>query len=325
MKAILARQPGGPEVLELGQAPDPVAGPGQILVRARATALNGADLLQRRGLYPPPPGASTLLGLETAGDVESVGAGVTRWKPGDRVMALLAGGGYAEKAALPAEQAMPIPAGLSYEQAAAIPETFLTAYLELIRLGGLQRGESVLIHAGASGVGTAAIQIAREAGARILVTAGSREKLERCQALGAEVLIDYRTEDFSARALEATSGRGVDCILDLVGAQYWARNIASLAPGGRLLLVGLPSGAQAEVDLRALMAKRAHVIGSTLRSRSDEDKAGLVRAFSEFALKRFETGKLVPVIDRVFPLSHAADAHAYLESKANFGKVILTI
>ena len=277
MKAILIREPGGPEVLVVGEVPRPELGPGEIRARVHATALNGADLLQRRGLYPAPKGESPLLGLEAAGEIMELGAGVHDLRVGDRVMALLGGGGYAEEAVFPAGMALAIPPGFSFEEAAAIPEVFLTAWLELFELGGLQAGETLLVHSGASGVGTAAIQLAKEKGARVIATAGSDGKLLRCRELGADLAVNYRTDDFGVRTKEFTQGRGADCILDLVGAAHWARNIEAIATGGRWLLVGLSGGAKTEIDLRALLTRRVHLIASTLRARSLDEKLELTR------------------------------------------------
>jgi putative PIG3 family NAD(P)H quinone oxidoreductase len=322
MKAILFDQPGGPEVLRLGNAPDPRPAEGELLVRVRATAANRADTLQRRGNYPPPEGASPILGLELAGEVVE-GAG--DWQPGDRVMAVVTGGGYAELAVVPAGMAMHIPERLSFEQAAAIPEAFLTAFLNMFTLGRLQGGESVLIHAGASGVGTAAIQLARAAGARVLTTAGSDEKLMRCRELGAQVTINYKRESFSERVAEATGGRGVDLILDFVGAPYWADNLASLATEGRLALIGFLGGSRSDLDLGPLMGKRLQVFSTTLRRTPLTQKTALTKAFAAFALSRFEAGELQPVIDTTLPLEQAADAHRQMESNSTTGKIVLRI
>jgi putative PIG3 family NAD(P)H quinone oxidoreductase len=325
MKAIVIREPGSPDVLELrSDVPSPALRGGEIRVRMRATALNGADLLQRRGLYPPPAGESEILGMEVAGEVSELGPGASGVKLGDRVMALLPGGGYAEEIAMPAGMAIPIPPSLDFIQAAAIPEVFITAYLELFVLGELKRGEWVLIHAGASGVGTAAIQLAHEAGAKVIATAGSAKKTEACRAHGADFAIDYKTEDFAARVAELTEKHGADCILDLVGASHWAKNIQSLAMEGRLLLVGLGGGAKVEIDLRTLLAKRARLIASTLRARPLAEKIELTRKFRGAIMPLFESGRIKPVVDRVFPLAQAADAHRYLETQQNVGKVVLT-
>jgi tumor protein p53-inducible protein 3 len=326
MKAIIVKEPGGPEVLEWLDTPDPQVQPDELLVRVQAAAVNRADLLQRRGLYPPPPGASPILGMEMAGEVLEVGAACgPNWQPGQRVMALLAGGGYAEKVTVPAVHAMPLPDNLSFEEGAAIPEAFLTAYLNLFGLGELKEGQTVLIHAGGSGVGTAAIQLAREAGATVLVTAGSAEKLERCRQLGATGLINYRQEAFAAKVKELTGGQGVNLILDFIGADYFEDNLASLALYGRLVLIGQLSGSKVQLDLGQIMRRRLHITGTTLRARSLEEKATLVRQLSDFALPRFADGRLRPVIDSVFPISQASEAHRYMESNQNFGKIILKV
>jgi tumor protein p53-inducible protein 3 len=325
MKAIAIREPGGPEVLELREWPRPELGPGQLRIRVRAAGVNAADLLQRKGFYPPPAGESLLPGLEVAGTVEELGPQASGFAVGDRVMALLGGGGYAEEVAVPSGLVMRVPERLSDVEAAAVPEAFLTAFLELVLLGELRSGESVLIHSGASGVGTAAIQLARSLGARVLVTSSSERKLEACAALGAEVLINYRSEDFVARVREATGGSGANCVLDLVGAAHLMKNVQSLASDGRLLLVGLSGGAKAELDLRPVLSKRLRIIGSTLRARELEDRIEITRRFVGFGLPLFDAGKLRPVLDRVFPLEKAAEAHRYLETRGNVGKVVLSL
>jgi putative PIG3 family NAD(P)H quinone oxidoreductase len=322
MRAIVFDQPGEPEVLRLGEAPDPQPGAEELLVRVRATAVNRADVLQRRGGYPPPPGASPILGLELAGEVAQ-GAGA--WRPGDRVMAVVTGGGYAELAAVPAGMAIAVPAGLSFEQAAAIPEAFLTAFLNLFTLGRLVGGEAVLIHAGASGVGTAAIQLARAAGARVFATAGSDEKLALCRELGAELAINYKREAFQERVAAATGGRGVDLVLDFVGAPYWEANLAALALRGRLMLIGFLGGGRGQLDLGPVMTKSLTVSGTTLRRTPLDQKIALSRAFAEFALPRIERGELRPVIDRTYPLAEAAAAHRAVEANENAGKVVLRV
>ena len=322
MKAIVFDQPGGPEVLRWGDAPDPQPAEGELLVRVHATSANRADTLQRRGNYPPPEGASPILGLELAGEVVE---GVGEWQPGDRVMAVVAGGGYAELAAVPAGMAIRIPERLSFEQAAAIPEAFLTAFLNLFTLGQLKGGERVLIHAGASGVGTAAIQLARTAGAHVLTTAGSDEKLMRCRELGAQETINYKRESFRERVAEATGGRGVDLILDFVGAPYWDDNLASLALDGRLALIGFLGGSRAQLDLGPILGKRLHVFGTTLRRTPMPQKVALTDAFAAFALARFDNGELQPVIDSTLPLEEAAEAHRLMESNSTTGKIVLRI
>ena len=320
MKAIVFDAPGDADVLRYADAPDPQPGEGELLVRVRASAVNRADILQRRGGYAPPPGASPILGLELAGEVvQPAGA----WQVGDRVMAVVTGGGYAELAAVPAGMAIRIPEQFSFEEAAAIPEAFLTAYLNLFTPGRLQAGETALVHAGASGVGTAAIQLARAAGARVFATAGAENKLALCRELGAELAINYKTEQFAERVMAATGGAGANVVLDFVGAPYWAGNMAALALGGRLMLIGFLGGSQGQLDLGALMGKSLTVASTTLRRTPLAQKVALTEAFSAFALDRFVSGELRPVIDRSFPMAQAGDAHRYVESNANAGKVVL--
>lgn len=322
MKAIVFDQPGGPEVLRYDDAPDPRPGPDELLVRVRATAVNRADTLQRRGGYPPPEGASPILGLELAGTVER-GAGP--WQVGDRVMAVVTGGGYAELATVPIGMAMRIPDNLSFTQAAALPEAFLTAYLNLFTLGKLQAGERVLIHAGASGIGTAAIQLARAVGAQVFTTASSEAKLQRCRELGADITINYKEESFAARVAEATDGQGVNLVLDFVGAPYWNDNLAALGIDGRLALIGFLGGSRGQLDLGPLMNKRITVFSTTLRRTPLPQKIALTEAFSAFAQGRLESGELQPVIDTVLPLAQAAEAHRLMESNSTIGKIVLTV
>lgn len=325
MKAVLVREAGGTENLYIGEVPRPEPAEDELLVRVKATALNRADLLQRQGAYPPPRGASDILGLELAGTVVTVGAACDGWTIGDRVFGLLPGGGYAEYAVLPGRMAMPIPALLSFEEAAAIPEVFLTAFQALFWLGNVQEGERVLIHAGASGVGTAAIQLARAVGAVPYVTA-SAQKHDACLALGAEAAIDYKTEDFAARIADLTNGQGADVILDFIGASYFEANIQSLARDGRLVVLALMGGRTvASVDLRALFAKRAHLLFTTLRSRSPSYKIDLTQAFSERMLPLFEEGLLKPVIDSVMDWSAVQDAHRRMGANKNIGKIVLRV
>ncbi len=321
MKAIIFDQPGGPEVLRYGDAPDPVPGPDELLVRVRATAVNRADLLQRRGRYPPPPGASPILGLELAGEVVKAAG---PWREGDRVMAVVTGGSYAELAVVPAGMALRIPEGMSFEEAAAVPEAFLTAYLNLFTLGRLQAGEAVLVHAGASGVGSAAIQLAKAAQARVFATA-SAGKLALCRELGATEAFDYRTEPFAERVRAATDGRGVDVVLDFVGAPNWEANMAALAPYGRLMLIGFLGGSRGTLDLGPVMNKSLTVTGTTLRRTPLPKKIALNEAFAAFALERFERGELRPVIDTVMPISSAASAHQRMEENLNAGKIVLRV
>jgi putative PIG3 family NAD(P)H quinone oxidoreductase len=325
MKAIDVARPGGPEALELVDVPDLEPGPGEVRVRVRATAVNRADLLQRRGLYPPPPGASKIIGLEMAGEVDRLGAGVSEPRLGERVCALLTGGGYAEQAVIPAGMAMRVPDALSFEQAAAFPEVWMTAWDNLIRWGRLAAGETALVHGGGSGVGTAAVQIARFVGARAIATVGSPEKGARVVALGADAFIDYKTEDFAARARELTGGRGVDVILDIMGGAYLEKNVRALAVGGRLVCIGLMGGAQATLDLGQLLSRRLTVAGTTLRSRPVAEKIALTREVEARLLPEIAAGRLKLVVDRVLPLARAADAHRALEASEHFGKIVLAV
>ncbi|MGE5190292.1 MAG: NAD(P)H-quinone oxidoreductase [Gemmatimonadota bacterium] len=326
MRAVVATGAGGVDALRIAERPDPVPGDGDLLARVRATAVNRADLLQRRGLYPPPPGAPEILGLEMAGEVVSAGPGCEGWSPGDRVFALLPGGGYAELAAIPAGMAMRIPDNLSFEEAAAVPEAFLAAYLDLFDLGGLAPGETVLIHAGASGVGTAAIQLAREAGAVPFATAGSPEKVGLCLALGARDAWNYRQGAFAPWVAAETGGRGVDLILDLVGAPFFEQNVRSLAADGKMIVVGLLGGAEAErLDLGLVLSRRLSIVGSALRPLPVDRKVDLTKRFGAFALPRLADGRLRPVVDSVFDWKDAPEAHARMESNANLGKIVLRV
>src|SRR5881296_3930524 len=327
MRAIVIREPGDEDVLQLGEVPSPPLGPADLRIRVRATAVNRADLLQRQGLYPPPPSASPILGLECAGEVVEMGPEARGFRPGQGVMALLPGGGYAEEAVVHYTCAMPVPDGMSDEEAAAFPEVFLTAFSNLFMpgLGALAPGEAALVHGGGGGVGTAAILLCREAGNPCLVTAGSDEKCRQCVALGATAAINYRSEDFGARARELTGGRGVDVILDHIGAAYLAKNLAALAPGGRLVEIGLMGGAAAELNLAQLLLRRLAVIGSTLRSRSNADKAAIVEGFRARFGAALVRGALRPVVDRVLPLEQAAEAHRLMQASEHFGKIVLRV
>ncbi len=325
MKAITFDAPGDPEVFHLADVPEPTPGAEDLLVRVRASALNRADTLQRRGNYPPPPGESEILGLELAGDVEAVGSAVSGFAPGDRVFGLVGGGGYAEKALLQARMAMPIPADWSFEQAAAVPEVYFTANETLFTLGRLTQGETVLIHAGASGVGTAGIQMARHAGARVLITAGSAEKIAQTIALGADAGINYKEEDFAERVMALTDQSGVELVQDFIGAAYWQRNLRCLKVEGRLVLLGLMGGVKVEADLNTILRKRLHVMGSVMRSQSLENKIAITRRFQERWLPLLQSGAIRPVIDTSFPLADAAAAHRYMEENRNVGKILLTM
>lgn len=319
MKAIDIRD----EALVWTDAEDPVPGVGEILVRTRATAVNRADLVQRAGAYPPPPGASPILGLEVSGTVEAVGEGVQRWAPGDAVCALLAGGGYAEKVVVPAGQAVPVPDGVDLADAAALPEVFATAYLNLYLEARAEVGERFLVHAGASGVGTAAIQLGRAFGNPVWVTAGSPEKLERCVALGAAGGHDRHAGSFAEAARRWTDGAGFDVILDPVGAAYLQDDLRSLAPDGRLVVIGLMGGARAELELGLLMVKRLRVIGSTLRARPVAAKARVMEALERRVWPRIAAGEIRPVVEARFPLAEAERAHARVAGNETFGKVLL--
>lgn len=325
MRAIVIREPGGPEVLSLEAVPEPELGPGQIAIDVKATALNRADLLQRRGLYPPPKGESAILGLECAGVVAAHGPGASGPPLGTRVMALLAGGGYAERVVVPERMALPIPAELSFEQAAAIPEAFLTAHEALFTLGRLEVGQTVLVHAAAGGVGSAAVQLAHAHGARVVATAGSRDKLERVRGLGADTLVDYKVEDFAETVSQVTEGRGADVVLDFVGAAYFEKHMRCLAIGGRLVVIGVLGGMTAELNLAQVLMRRTQILGLVMRSRPAEDKIAISRAFGRNWLPRFAGGALRPVVDSVFPLADAQAAHQRMEQNANVGKIVLAV
>jgi len=325
MKAIVIAEPGGPEVLQLREVPDPVAGPGEVVLRVAASAVNRADVLQRMGLYPPPPGASPLPGLEASGTVIEVGEGVPGWAVGDRVAALLSGGGYAELVAVPAGQLLPIPDGLDLPDAAALPETTCTVWSNVFMLAGLRPGETLLVHGGSSGIGTTAIQLARHVGARVAVTAGTPQKLARCAELGAQILVNYRVQDFVEVVREATGGHGADVVLDNMGAAYLARNIDVLAVNGRLVVIGMQGGRRSELDLGLLMAKRAAVLATSLRARPVEEKAAVVTSVRDHVWPLVEAGALRPVIHTRIPLAQAAEAHRLIESSEHIGKVLLTV
>jgi putative PIG3 family NAD(P)H quinone oxidoreductase len=312
--------------LYLGEFETPRPADNELLIKVKATALNRADLLQKRGGYLPPKGASPILGLEAAGVVEEVGTGISEWKRGDRVFALLPGGGYAEYAVLPAGMAMRIPDNLSFEEAASIPEVFFTAYLNLFWLGGLKPGYNVLIHAGASGVGTAAIQLVRESGATSIITAGTEEKRAFCRELGASAAIDYKAGPFEPKVQEATDGRGVNLILDFIGAPYWEQNLRSLTIDGRLVIIGTMGGTKVDhVNLGQLLGRRLQVIGTALRSQPVEKKIALTREVAEFALPRFFDGRLKPVIDSIWDWEKVNEAHEHMEQNKNTGKIVLRV
>ncbi len=323
MRAVVITKPGGPEVLEWQEVPDPDVGPGEVLIDVAAAGVNRADLLQRQGLYPPPPGAPPYPGMECSGRIEAVGTEVTGWQPGDDVCALMAGGGYAEKVAVPAGQVLPVPDGISVVDAAALPEATCTVYSNVFQVGRLTAGETLLVHGGASGIGTIAIQLAKANGARVMCTAGAGKKLEFCRSLGADVAISYRNEDFVTVARDATGGHGADVILDIMGASYLARNVSALAAGGRLVIIGQQGGSRAELNLGVLMAKRASIHATTLRHRPLGEKAAIVSAVHENVWPLASAGKVAPVIDRKIPMPNAAEAHRILEDGDHIGKVLL--
>jgi putative PIG3 family NAD(P)H quinone oxidoreductase len=322
MYAVTITKPGGPEVLSWSEVPDPAPGPGEVLIDVTASAVNRADLLQRMGNYNPPPGASPYPGLECSGRVAALGAEVRGWSVGDEVCALLAGGGYAEKVAVPAGQLLPIPRGVDLAEAAALPEVACTVWSNVVDLAGLHSGETLLVHGGGSGIGTFAIQLGRALGARVIVTARA-SKHETLKALGAEVTIDYKGEDFVAAVRKATDDWGVDVILDIIGAAYLARNIDALAPNGRLAIIGLQGGRKAELNLNALMAKRGSISATTLRARPPAEKAAIVRGVRDQIWPLVESGAVQPVIDRRLPMSEAAQAHWVVEANEHTGKVLL--
>ncbi|OAB89125.1 NADPH:quinone oxidoreductase [Janibacter melonis] len=323
MRAIEITEPGEPDVLQVTEVERPVAGPGQVVVDVAAAGVNRADLFQRKGAYPPPPGASPLPGLEVSGTVAEIGEGVEGLAVGDEVCALLDGGGYAEAVAVAATQVLPVPAGVSLVDAAGLPEVVCTVWSNVFMTAVLQPGETLLIHGGSSGIGTTAIQLAKAAGARVAVTAGSQAKLDACRELGADILISYKDEDFVERLKEETDGHGADVLLDNIGAKYLARNIDALATNGRLVNIGLMGGAKAELDLRALVKKRAAVIATSLRARPAAEKAAIVAAVREHVWPLVEDGVFRPVIQGTHPLERAADAHRELEESQHIGKVLL--
>lgn len=325
MKAIVVQTDQESRPLSWQEVPEPTYTADEVLVDIYATALNRADLAQRAGNYPPPPGAPDILGLEMAGTVAKVGANVTGWQPGDRACALLPGGGYAEQVSVPAEMLMPIPAGWSFEQAAGLPEVFFTAYLNLFMEASLKKGETVLIHGGASGVGTAGIQLAHQAGCRVFVTAGDEEKLARCRELGAELAINYKEEDFVERIQAYTNNEGVDVIMDMVGAPYLERNLALLKVYGRLVFISMLGGAKTEINLGALMGRRLRLIGSVLRPRSVTEKVEIKRRFMAQFWPLLEEGVVRPIIDSVYPIAQANQAHDRMANNKNIGKIILKV
>ena len=324
MTVIGIKAPGGPEVLvpEERQVPTPCEG--ELLIRVRAAGVNRPDVMQRKGLYPPPPGASDIPGLEIAGEIAALGPAIRRWKEGDRVMSLVSGGGYAEYCVATATHTLPV-SGLPMQDAAAVPETFFTVWHNVFERGALNAGETLLVHGGSSGIGTTAIQLAKQFGAKVFVTAGSDEKCEACRKLGADLAINYKTEDFVANAKKATDGKGVDLILDMVGGDYIERNFEAAAVEGRIVQIAFQGSPKATVDFRRIMLKRLHHTGSTLRSRSTADKAAIARAVEDKVLPLLADGRVKPVLYKTFPLKDAAAAHALMESSAHIGKIVLTV
>jgi len=325
LTAIAIRAPGGPEMLVPEQRPMPAPGPGEILVKVAAAGVNRPDVMQRQGLYPPPKGATDIPGLEIAGTVVACGSGVTRWKSGDQVTALVVGGGYADYCLAVEGHALPIPDGLSAAEAAAIPETFFTVWHNVFERGGLKAGETLLVHGGSSGIGTAAIRLAKSFGARVFVTAGSAEKCEACRKLGADLAINYKTEDFVAAVKQATDGKGAEVILDMVGGDYIERNYEAAAVEGRVVQIAFQGSAKATVNYMRLMLKRLHHTGSTLRARANADKTAIARAIEAEVWPRVAAGKVRPVIDKTYPLAEAAAAHARMETSQHIGKIVLTV
>ncbi|QWF22515.1 NAD(P)H-quinone oxidoreductase [Nocardioides sp. LMS-CY] len=325
MRAVIAAEPGGPEVLSVAELPDPEPGPGEVLLDVAAAGLNRADLLQRQGFYPPPPGASDVIGMECSGTVAAIGSGVEGWSVGDQACALLAGGGYAERVVVPAGQLMPLPAGVDLVTAAALPEVAATVWSNVFMVAGLQPQETLLVHGGAGGIGSFAIQLAHRLGARVATTAGSPDKLAACAALGADVTIDYREQDFVAVVKDATDGRGADVILDNMGAKYLDRNIDALAIQGRLVIIGMQGGTRAELDINKLLRKRGAVIATNLRGRPSDEKAAICASVVEHVWPLVAEGLVRPVVGRSFPLAEAAGAHAFMESGEHSGKILLTV
>lgn len=325
MKAIEIREPGGPDVLQMTERPDPVPGIGQVLIRVKAAGINRPDVVQRMGLYPPPPGASDIPGLEVAGIVEALGAGVAGFDVGDTICALVPGGGYAELCIAPIETCLPVPGGFSFVQAAALPETYFTVWSNVFDRARLSAGETILIHGGSSGIGSTAIQLARAFGATVITTVGSAEKASFCISLGADLAINYRDDDFEARVADYTGGAGVNVVLDMVGGDYIAKNIACLAPDGRHVSIAFLNGPKVELNMIPVMLKRLTLTGSTLRPRDNEFKGAIAFSLKENVWPLLEKGAVKPVIDTVLPLKNASEGHALMESSGHMGKIILEI
>jgi NADPH:quinone reductase len=325
MRQIDISKPGGPEVLVPSNGPVPVPGAGEVLIHVQAAGVNRADTLQRAGRYPVRPGISNILGLEVSGTITALGSGTTRWKVGDSVCALLTGGGYAEYAVAPEVQCLPFPAGLTAIEAASLPETFFTVWLDVFDFGALKAGETLLVHGGSSGIGITAIQLADALGSPVFVTAGSDAKCDACRKLGATEAINYRTQDFETEIQRLTERRGVDVILDMVGGSYTPKNLRILAKDGRLVHIHYFEGPKTEIDLSLIVARHLTITGSGLRPQSVEKKAAIARALEQTAWPLISSGRIKPVIDRVFPLEHAADAHRLMESSEHIGKIVLEV
>jgi putative PIG3 family NAD(P)H quinone oxidoreductase len=324
MHAVVITEPGAPDVLHWTEVPDIQPGPGDVLIEVAAAGVNHADLLQRQGFYDPPPGASPYPGLECSGTVAQVGDEVTRWKAGDEACALLAGGGYASHVVVPEGQLLPVPGTVSLTDAAALPEITCTVYSNVFQAARLSKGDTFLVHGGSSGIGSMAIQLAKNAGATVAVTAGTPEKLDWCRRLGADILINYRDEDFVTALRDATNGHGADVILDIMGASYLARNVDALASDGRLAIIGMQGGRKAELNLGTLMAKRGSVISTSLRARPEKQKAAIVAAVREHVWPLVENGTVRPLIDQKLPMTEAAEAHRVMMASAHAGKILLT-
>jgi len=325
MTAIAISQPGGPRVLKPETRDVPVPGPGEILIRVRAAGVNRPDVQQRKGAYPPPPGASDLPGLEASGEVAAIGGDISRWRLGDRVCALTPGGGYAEYVKVHAGSVLPLPAGFTHTEAAAVPENYFTVWHNVFERGGLQPGETLLIHGGSSGIGTMATQLAKAFGSKVIVTVGSKDKAEACLKLGADRAINYKTEDFVAEVKAATGGAGANVILDMVGGDYVERNYDAAAMDGRIVQIAFLGGPKTTINFTKLMVKRLHHTGSTLRPRSNADKAAMVAAIEAKVMPLFREGRIKPLMDSTFPLEKAVDAHRRMETSEHIGKIVLVV
>ena len=323
MRAVVITSPGGPDVLEFTEVPDPVPGPGEVVVEVVAAGVNPADVMQRQGFYPPPPGTPPYPGLECTGRIASLGPGVVGWQAGDEVCALLSGGGYAERVAVPQGQLLPVPGGVTLTDAAALPEAACTVQGTVYQLARLSAGEVFLVHGGSGGIGSFAIQLAKADGAVVACTAGTPEKLARCRELGADLAISYRDEDFTKAVLDFTDGHGADVILDIMGAPYLAPNLAALATWGRLMVLSVRGGGRGEIDLGLLMAKRGSIFAATLRARPPQEKAEVVTATRQHVWPLIGSGQVAPVVSRVLPMAEAAQAHRLIESGAHIGKILL--